>query len=175
MLDFSNLSFTNIILNGLFAGILGTIIAHSVFFIIFRIFNYDYIFIRETGLLLVENNKYDPVVAGLLIHLVLVSLFMLLYALPYQILLILLSNNGLGIYTYSSNLLQQERIFLNVVYFVPFILIFIIMWIFLAKRSKGESQYPLLIVYCIFSTAISILMFSLYGFGHLEPGTVSLN
>ena len=175
MLDFANLSFTNIIFNALLAGLLGTLLVHALLFIIFRLFNYDYIFLRETGLLLVEDSRSSPSIIGFLLHLLTVIAFMLLYAIPYQVLLVLLSNNELGIYQYSSSLLQQDKTFLNLVYFTPFALIFIIIWIYLARKSEGESQYPLLIIYCILNTFVSIIIFSFYGFGHLEPGIVTLN
>ncbi|MHA1989990.1 MAG: hypothetical protein ACW981_00510 [Candidatus Hodarchaeales archaeon] len=167
LLSLDNLIFTNIFINIVITGILATLITNGIFFVAFRIFQYDYIFLEETGSMFVDESELT---AGLLTHLLVGILITAIYALPYLLTIIFLTNNEFGVYKYDP--VDGTAIRENLFHFLPFTVMVYIIWWIVSLKGENEKQSGLLLIYSIIFSLVAGIIYGLYGFGLFPPGII---
>lgn len=165
LINLDNLIFTNIFINIVITGILSTIITNGIFFVIFRILQYDYIFLEETGSIFVDESELT---AGILTHLLVGIGITAIYAVPYLLSIIFLTNNEFGVYLYDP--IEGTAIRENVFHFLPFSVVVYIIWWIISLKGENERQSGLLVIYSIVFSIVAGFIFGLYGFGYFPPG-----
>ena len=168
MLQFGDLDFLAIFTNTVITGVISCIGAHFLLRLLFRIFDYEYVFIEETGAIFVDANR-DKKNAGWLIHIVISVLLISLYSVPYLILLAVVSGNQSGVYRFDA---QGTAIRENLFYMLPFSVFVFLFWVLLSSRSRDETQYSLLFAFALIFCIFAGIIYGMYGFGFLEPGLI---
>ncbi|OLS22888.1 MAG: hypothetical protein HeimC3_28310 [Candidatus Heimdallarchaeota archaeon LC_3] len=167
-LEFLNLG--NIFINVLITGVLATIITNAIFFLIFRIFQYDYIFIEETGSIFVDESEF---MVGLLTHIFIGIGMVAFYAFPYLLFIAFTANNEFGVYKFEP--VTGTAVIVNVYHFLPImLLVFTVWWLIgLKNENKTENQWKLLFLYGVVFSVVAGIIFGLYGLGlELLPGII---
>lgn len=153
------LNYFAIFTNSLFAGTVSVIITQVLFFVIARIFNYDFIFPVETGrnLLGISEDFYSDFYAGIrgfLIHIGIGLLIMFFYS------MVLVNLLGIflfmGPYTYSTD---STAILENVVWLVGFG--FVLYLIYFARDKNDFDRFSLF--FFLYLMCLVIIMAVLYG------------
>ncbi len=167
-LEFLNLG--NIFINVLITGILATIITHSIFFLIFRALQYDYIFIEESGSIFVDESEF---MVGLVTHIFIGIAIVAFYAFPYLLLITFTSNNEFGVYKYEPT--AGTAVEENLYHFLPLMFLVFAIWWSLGKKNENntEGQWKLLLLYGVVFSIVAGILFGVYGLGlGLLPGII---
>lgn len=170
MLSLEFLNLGNIFINVMITGILATVITHVIFFLVFRIFQYDYIFLEETGSIFVDESEFT---IGLLTHILIGIGIVAFYAFPYLLFIAFTTNNEYGVYKFEP--ISGTAVEENFYHFLPLMFLVIIIWwlIGLKDSNKSETQWKLLFFYGIVFSVVAGIIFGLYGLGlKLLPGII---
>lgn len=161
------LNYFVIVANSLLAGILSVILTQFIFFVIARIFNYDFIFPIETGRVILGINQdfYSDFYAGIrgfLVHIGIGLIIMFIDSLIFvQIIGVLF---GVGPYTYVAY--KGTAIKENVIYLV--ILGLFIYLVFFLRDNNFDKFSIFLFLYIMTLVIIMGVIYGLYIFGN--PG-----
>jgi hypothetical protein len=108
--------------------------------------------------------------AGLLTHLLVGILITAIYALPYLLTIIFLTNNEFGVYKYDP--VDGTAIRENLFHFLPFTVMVYIIWWIVSLKGENEKQSGLLLIYSIIFSLVAGIIYGLYGFGLFPPGII---
>ena len=163
------LNYLTIIIDSVFSGILGVLLTQGIFFVIARIFNYDFVFPIETGrhVLDISEDFYSNTYAGirgLFVHIGIGLVIMFFYSLLYVNLIGIIF--FMGPYTYGTP--QGTAIMENLFWLV--ILGFLIYGGFYLRDKNFDRFSIFLFVYLMTLVSIMGVIFGLYLFG--APGTL---
>lgn len=160
----------NIILNSLFAGILGVILTEALFLVFWRIMGYDYVFGWETGRIFLRMDVEDysdreAGIAGFVVHVIVGLGITLLFTTVFSVLMAALLKVGPLIYQTT----EGTAFFENTLWFVLFNLIILVI-IEIRVGEKSLFSVFLLPTYVITFAVITGLLYGSYLFG--VPGFV---
>ena len=164
------LNYLSIVYNSLFAGILSVIITQVVFFLVARIFNYDFIFPVETGrnVLDISEDFYSDFYAGIrgfLLHIGVGLVIMFFYSLFFVHIVGIMLN--MGPYTYETP--HGTALKENIIW-----LVFLGLLIYLGYyvRDQNFDKFSIfLFVYLMMMIVLMAIFFGLYLFG--TPGIIA--
>lgn len=164
------LNYLTIVYNSIFAGVLGVIITQAIFFIVARIFNYDFIFPVETGRIMLDISEdfYSDLYAGIrgfAIHIGIGLLIVFFYSLIFVHVIGIVF--FMGPYTYQTP--QGTAIFEN--FFWLFILGLVIYLGYYVRDQNFDKFSIFLFIYFMVLVSIMAVLFGLYLFG--TPGFIS--
>ena len=164
------LDYFMIFTNSLLAGTVAVVLTQAIFFIIARLFNYDFIFPVETGrnMLGISEDFYSNMYAGIrgfIIHLGIGLAIMFAYSLVFVHLIGIFLD--MGPYTYATP--QGTAIQENVVWLVFFVLLIYLIYFL---RDKNFDRFSIfLFLYLMTMTLIMAVIFGLYLLGN--PGMIT--
>ncbi|MHA1984675.1 MAG: hypothetical protein ACW967_09995 [Candidatus Hodarchaeales archaeon] len=168
LISFANLVFPSIFYNIVFTGVIATFITHGILFVAFRLLQYDYIFVEETGSLFVDDSEFT---AGLASHIFVGILITAIYALPYLLGIAIITNNEFGVYKWNPE--KGTALIENMWYFLWLsIFTYFVWWLISFKGEKNEKQSYLLFLYSFVFCLIAGLIFGSYIFGFHLPGII---
>lgn len=155
--------------NSLFAGTVSVVLTQVIFFIIARLFNYDFVFPVETGrnMLDISEDFYSNTYAGIrgfLIHIGLGLLIMFAYSFIFVNLIGIFLY--MGPYTYATT---STAFFENIFWLLIFV--FLIYVVYFVRDNNLDKFSVFLFLYLLTMTIIMGMLFGSYLFGN--PGMIT--
>lgn len=164
------LNYLVIIYNSLFAGILSVVLTQGIFFVIARIFNYDFIFPVETGrnLLNISEDFYSDMYAGIrgfLVHVGIALTIMFFYSLVFVHIIGIIFN--IGPYTYETP--HGTAVFEN---FFWIIVLGLLIYVGYYIRDQTFDKFSVFLFFYLMTMVVFMgVIFGLYIMGN--PGMIS--
>ena len=163
------LNYLTIIYNSIFAGVLAVVITQALFFLIARIFNYDFVFPVETGrtFLNISADFYSDMYAGIrgfLLHIGIGLIIMFFYSLVFVHLIGIIFNMGPFTYETPQGTAFRENIFW-------FLVLGLLIYLSYYVRDQNLDKFSVfLFLYLMTLITLMSLIFGLYLFG--QPGVI---